>query len=201
MEIVIASQNLGKIREFREILNSILGLDVDSLLAYPDYVSPAEEGNTFLENATLKATHAAKTLKKLVLADDSGLIVPSLQGAPGVYSARYAGDQSTDRENRKKLLMALEGKQGMGRSAYFECALVLASPTEVLKTATGRVEGTIANEERGRHGFGYDSLFIKHDYDKTFAELSEDVKNRISHRRKALDVLMGYLESMATKTK
>jgi len=201
MEIVIASHNLGKIREFREILNKILGLDVDSLLAYPNYVAPKEEGNTLVENATLKAVHAAKALNKVVIADDSGLFVSALQGAPGVHSAYYAGEQANDRDNRKKLLEALAGKQGMQRSAYFECVLVMASPTETLKITTGRVEGMIAEEEKGRHGFGYDPLFIKHDYDKTFAELAEDVKNRISHRRKALDAMIPSLEGLVARSK
>ncbi len=199
MEIVLASRNVHKIREFRDMLSAILGLDVDSLLSFPDYSPPSETGETFEENAEIKAVHAAKTLDKIVLADDSGLVVPILQGAPGVYSRRYAGDEATDRENRLKLLDNLKGRTGVERQAYFECCLVLAGPEGVLKKARGRVEGYIAEEEKGRNGFGYDMIFIKHDYDKTFGELSEDVKNRISHRSKAISMLSPFLENLALR--
>lgn len=199
MEIVLASRNLHKIREFRDMLSPILGLDIDSLLSYPDYAPPHESGSTFEENAQIKALHAAKMLNKIVLADDSGLVVPVLGGAPGVISRRYAGGDATDRDNRLKLLRELEGKTGVERQAYFECCLIVAGPEGVLKTAKGHVEGFITEEEKGRNGFGYDSLFMKHDYDKTFAELSDDVKNRISHRRKAIDMLFAFLENLVSK--
>lgn len=199
MEIVIASRNLGKIREFRTMLSEVIGLDVDSLLTYPDYHAPEEVGNTFEENATIKALAAAKALNKIVLADDSGLVVPSLNGEPGVFSARYAGEEATDHENTQRLLKNLEGKSDIERQAYYECVLVLAGPEGVLKVTKGHCEGVIAEEERGRHGFGYDPVFIKHDYDKTFSELSDDIKNRISHRRKALDSMKTYLEGMISR--
>jgi len=195
MEIVIASTNLHKVREFREMLKSLKGLDVLSLHHFPSYVQPPETGATFKENAILKAVHAAAELNKWVLADDSGLVVPSLGGAPGVYSQRYAGEEATDAENRQKLLSALESKQDLDRSAYFECCLALANPSGLVKCVTGICEGTLLKEERGRHGFGYDSLFVKNDYDKTFAELDEATKNRISHRRKALEKLSATLET------
>ena len=200
MEIVIASRNLGKIREFRIMLEGIEGLDVDSLLAYPDFPSPEETGQTFEENASLKAHAAAKALNKIVLADDSGLVVSSLGGDPGVRSARYAGEEATDQENNQKLLKALEGKNDLDRQAYYECVLVLASPEGLLKVTRGHCEGIINSEERGRNGFGYDSLFTKHDYDKSFGELSDDVKNRISHRRKALDSMKAYLENLVFRS-
>ncbi len=200
MEIVLASRNVHKIREFRDMLRLILGLDVDSLLSFPDYSPPPETGETFEENAEIKAVHAAKALDKIVLADDSGLVVPVLQGAPGVYSRRFAGDEATDRENRLKLLDKLKGKTGIERQAYFECSLVLAGPEGVLKKARGHVEGYIAEEEKGRNGFGYDMIFIKHDYDKTFGELSEDVKNRISHRSKAISMLSPVLGKPSAPT-
>jgi XTP/dITP diphosphohydrolase len=199
MEIVLASRNVHKMREFRIMLSPIPGLDIDSLLSYPDYTPPEETGETFEENAEVKAVHAAQTLGKIVLADDSGIVVPVLDGAPGVYSRRYAGDDATDRENRMKLLEELKGKSGVQRQAYFECSLVIAGPEGVLKKARGRVEGYIAEEEKGRNGFGYDTIFVKHDYDKSFGELTDDVKNRISHRRKAIDVLFHFLESMVSK--
>jgi len=199
MEIVIASRNLGKIREFRTMLDGIDGLDIDSLLAYPEFPSPEETGETFEENATIKAAAAAEALNQIVLADDSGLVVPALRGEPGVRSARYAGDEATDWENNQKLLKALEGKEDLDRQAYYECVLVLASPDGVMKVTRGHCEGTIQTAERGRNGFGYDSVFAKHDYDKTFGELSDDVKNRISHRRKALDSMRAYIEALVTR--
>lgn len=196
MEIVLATTNLHKIREFREMLKIFKNLDLLSLINFPSYVQPPETGVTFEENATIKAVHAAQALTKWVMADDSGLVVPSLSGSPGVYSARYAGEGATDADNRLKLLQALHGKHEFERNAYFECCLVLANPEGVQKCVSGTCEGTILTEERGRHGFGYDSLFLKNDYDKTFGELDETTKNRISHRRKALEKLMGTLETL-----
>ena len=152
---------------------------------------------TFEENAILKATAAAQALDTYVLADDSGLVVPILKGAPGVRSARYAGDAATDKDNRKKLLEALKGYQGRDRDAYFECCIALASPKGLEKSVSARCEGLILDQERGGQGFGYDSLFLKHEYNKTFAELKEELKNRISHRRKALDKILVTLESIA----
>jgi XTP/dITP diphosphohydrolase len=198
MEIVIASQNLHKMREFREMLKAIKHIDVLSLLNFPHYELPNEEGKTFKENAIAKATRTAAFLKKVVLADDSGLIVPSLSGAPGVNSRRYAGEDATDAENRHKLLIELEGKRGHERSAYFECCLVLASPDKLIKCVSGTCEGTILTEERGRNGFGYDSLFVKNEYDKSFAEIDDATKNKISHRRKAFEMLSATLEMMVT---
>jgi XTP/dITP diphosphohydrolase len=169
MEIVIVTNNLHKMREFREMLKPIKHIDVLSLLNFPHYELPNEEGKTFKENALAKATHAAAFLKKVVLADDSGLVVPSLSGIPGVNSRRYAGEDATDAENRHKSLMELEGKRRHERSAYFECCLVLASPDKLIKCVSGTCEGIILTEERGRNGFGYDSLFVKNEYDKSFA--------------------------------
>lgn len=179
------------------MLKSVASLDIRTLNDFPEYKAPEEKGATFEENALLKATHAAKALNKWVLADDSGLCVVSLKGAPGIHSARYAGASATDKDNRKKLLEALKGKQGLERSAYFECCLVLASPKDEVKVFKGTCEGFIANEECGKNGFGYDPLFIKYDYNQTFAELDESTKNRVSHRRKAVDKFMSFLESHA----
>lgn len=196
MEIVIATTNVHKIREFREMLKPHPQFDVLSLLNFPEYVQPEETGKTFEENAILKAKHAANALKKCVVADDSGLVVPSLGGAPGVVSRRYAGEDATDAENRQKLLKALENKGEHERSAYFDCWLALATPKGFLKCVNGRCEGVILLEERGRNGFGYDSVFVKYDYDKTFAEIDEATKNRISHRRKAFEKLLLALETL-----
>jgi XTP/dITP diphosphohydrolase len=196
MELVIASRNLHKIREFRNMLKPFKAIDVLSLLNFPAYVALPEEGRSFQEIATIKAEHAASELKKWILADDSGLVVPALGGEPGVCSRRYAGNEASDAENRKKLLAALQGMSDLQRSAYYECCLVLVSPDGVKKCVTGTCEGYLLAEERGRNGFGYDSLFVKNEYDKTFAELPESTKNRISHRCKAFDRLTPLLESI-----
>jgi XTP/dITP diphosphohydrolase len=196
MEIIIASTNLHKIREFKGMLKHIKHLDIYSLTRFPNYQPPSEKFSTFKENAVLKAEHAASTLNCWVLADDSGLVVPALQGAPGVFSRRYAGEDATDTENRRKLLNEMQHLQSIERMAYFECDLALASPKGLQKWVCATVEGSILTEERGRNGFGYDSLFVKHEYDKTFAEMDEFTKNRISHRYKALEKLFPLLETM-----
>ena len=196
IELVIASTNVHKIREFKAMLKSNSRFDLRSLCDFPDYVPPPETGITFEENATLKAVHAAKALNRWVIADDSGLVVPALGGAPGVYSARYAGDHATDGDNRKKLLEKMHHLLGEDRHAYFECCIVLASPSGVKKCVRGISEGTLLTTEKGGGGFGFDPLFVKHGYNKTFSELDEATKNRISHRRKALDKLVLSLESI-----
>lgn len=196
MEIVIASGNLGKIREFREMLKPLKHIDVLSLLNFPDYTPLPEIGETFQEVAIAKAIHAAKSLNKWVLADDSGLVVPALKGMPGVRSARYAGDEATDAENRQKLLVEMSHLKDQQRSAYFECCLALANPEGLVKSVTGTCEGAVLEEEKGRNGFGYDSLFVMNDYVKTFAELDDRTKNRISHRSKAFAKLLIALETI-----
>jgi len=196
MQIVLATHNLHKIREIREMLKPLKNLDILSLSNFPDYQLPEETGSTFEENAAIKAEHAAKALNNWVIADDSGLVVPTLGGQPGVISKRYAGPDATDRENRLKLLEDMAKLSDIDRSAYFECCLVIASPEGIKKTVSGLCEGTILEEERGRNGFGYDPLFMKNDYDKAFAELDESTKNRISHRRKAIEKLLTTLETL-----
>lgn len=196
MEIVIASHNIHKIREFRALLKPLIHLDVLSLIDFPEYTLPEESGLTFEENALLKASDAAKHLGKWTLSDDSGLVVPALEGAPGVFSARYAGKKATDTENRKKLLHEMRHLTDQLRQAYFECWIALASPQGIKKIVRGTCEGVILDKERGCQGFGYDPLFIKHEYGKTFAELHETTKNQISHRRKAFDKILPALESL-----
>lgn len=198
MKLVLATTNLHKLREFKEMFKSLPKIELFSLVQFPDYLPPEETGITFQENAILKAIHAAHHLGHWVLADDSGLCVPALGGAPGVYSRRYAGENATDQENRQKLLEAMQHLGEDQRYAYYTCALSLASPQGIKKTVEGICEGVILSSSKGRNGFGYDSLFLKHDYDKTFAELDESLKNRISHRRKAFERLIVYLESIKT---
>ncbi|MBS0653694.1 MAG: RdgB/HAM1 family non-canonical purine NTP pyrophosphatase [Verrucomicrobia bacterium] len=197
MELVIGSRNVHKIREFRAILKPLVKFDLLSLIDFPQYNSPEETGSTFEENAILKAVHAASELQRWVIADDSGIVIPALNGAPGVYSRRYAGENASDKENRVKLLKEMSHLDEACRHGYFECWIALASPQGLKKCAKGVSEGMITQEEKGSLGFGYDPIFIKHEYGKTFAELEEDIKNRISHRRKALDKILPALESLS----
>lgn len=178
------------------MLKSYKNLDVLSLLDFPNYIPLPENKDSMEENAVQKAVHAAQALNLWALADDTGLIVPALQESPGVLSARYAGPQATDADNRKKLLRSMEPLQDSDRQAYFECWLAIASPDGLKKKVRGICEGIIAPQEKGGRGFGYDSLFIKHEYGKTFAELEETIKNRVSHRRKALDKLHLYIDAL-----
>jgi XTP/dITP diphosphohydrolase len=196
LELVIASTNVHKVRELRNLLKTLSQFDLLSLCDFPDYVPPEETGKTFEENAILKAEHAAKTLNRWVIADDSGLIVPALGGSPGIFSARYAGKDASDLENRKKLLEEMQHLMDDDRQAFLECSIALASPAGMKKCVKGICEGTLLLKDRGGSGFGYDPLFVKHGYNKSFAELGESIKNRISHRRKAIDKLMISLESI-----
>lgn len=197
MELVLATHNLHKIREIRDMLRDFKQIDTISLLNYPKYQAPEETGETFQENAELKAIHAARELGKWVMADDSGLVVPALGGEPGVRSRRYAGEDPTDRDNNQKLLQRMEKLRDIERSAYYECVICIIGPNGEKKTVTGICEGRINHEGRGGNGFGYDPIFIKSEYDKTFAELDEATKNRVSHRRKALDKILPFLETLA----
>ncbi len=201
MKILIATTNLHKLREYKAMLKNNPEIDILSLRDFPDYVQPIEDGKTFEENSIIKAKDAAKKLQIVTIADDTGLIVPALDNQPGVHSARYAGENATDKDNRKKLIKNLKSLPDYKRAAYFVCSITLCTPhieglTPISKTFEGLCEGTLLTEEKGGQGFGYDPLFVKHDYGKTFAELSDDTKNRISHRRKAMDKLQPALESI-----
>ncbi|NGX43858.1 MAG: Non-canonical purine NTP pyrophosphatase [Candidatus Anoxychlamydiales bacterium] len=196
-QLVIASKNLHKIREIKTILNELTpNLDILSLIDFPEYIPPAETGTSFEENAKIKAIHAAKALNKWVISDDSGLVVPALNGEPGIFSARYAGEKATDSDNRKKLLSKLADLADKDLYAYFECCMAIASPDSLKKSVCAKCEGRIETTEKGGEGFGYDSLFVKHDYNQTFAQLKETLKNKISHRRKALDKIAITIESI-----
>ena len=197
MKLVLATRNLHKLREFKAILKALFPtLDLYSLRDFPDYQPAKEVATTFEENAMAKAVHAAASLNALVLADDSGLVVPALGGEPGVFSARYAGDDASDKDNRAKLVQKLSILPDKERVGYFECAIAIASGKGPIKMAKAICEGSLLAEEKGGNGFGYDPLFMKYDYNKTFAELDEAIKNRISHRRRALDKLIPTLDSL-----
>jgi XTP/dITP diphosphohydrolase len=200
MELVIATKNFHKILELKAMIRSkFKEIEILSLKDFPDYQMPEESGNSFSEIAEAKAMHAAKALGLYTIADDSGLVVPALNGEPGIFSRRYAGENASDKENRDKIIGKLKELKDDDRFAYFECALSLSAPDHIVKTIRGVSEGHLLLEPRGRNGFGYDSIFIKHDYNKTFAELHEDVKNRISHRRKAFDKMTQYIENELLK--
>ncbi|MBR5429585.1 MAG: RdgB/HAM1 family non-canonical purine NTP pyrophosphatase [Firmicutes bacterium] len=188
--LLLATGNAHKAREIREIFADcgLTGWEVRDLTAYPGYEPPEEDGDSFRANAALKASAAAAMSGLLTLADDSGLSVDWLHGAPGIYSARYAGT-GDDRDNRKKLLAALAGVPEAERGAAFVCLACLARPTAEgteLWFAEGRCEGRIGFEERGENGFGYDSLFCLPEQGCTMAELAPEVKNRLSHRCRAM---------------
>jgi XTP/dITP diphosphohydrolase len=184
--LLVASSNSHKTAEIRAILGP--DFDVSDLGAYPNLPPVEETGSSFAENATIKALSASHVFDGLVLADDSGLEVDALGGAPGVWSARYAGTRATDTENRAKLLreLAAAGARGKQRRARFRCVIALARAGTLLGTFDGAVEGVIINAERGEGGFGYDALFVPEGHCETFAQISRAMKNRLSHRARAL---------------
>ena len=185
-KMVVATGNAHKLREFSQLFN---GYEIVSQkqMGFCDEVE--ETGSTFLENALLKARAAAKALGVPTLADDSGLCVLSLDGQPGVRSARYSG--GGDRENRKKLLQELDGKTD--RRAYFQCAIALVYPDGKDVVAEGRTYGNILFEEQGEGGFGYDPLFYSDDLQKSFGSATAEEKNAVSHRHRALQALLAQL--------
>ena len=194
--LIIATGNTHKTEEISKLLGSIFK-PIEDLQSYPEIGEIDEIGNTFEENAELKAIEVGKVLgnSAMILSDDSGLEVDALNGAPGVRSARFSGENADDASNRKKLLDELEGigAQGERRVARFRCVMVLARGDQKLAVFNGVVEGKIADKEKGDGGFGYDSLFIPQDYDKTFAELPSHTKNSISHRANALAAFKTWL--------
>ena len=195
MEIFIASKNKGKIEEiktYRDSANGIKWLTYKDFKGFPDV---EETGDSFLDNAIIKARSFAEYTDKPALADDSGLIVDALDGMPGVRSSRYAGPDATDKENRIKLLEALvDIKDELKRSARFICSMILWDPEDGLVFKTdGVCEGRIGFKEKGSGGFGYDCIFIPSGYDRTMAQLGNSEKNRISHRGIALAYFYDFI--------
>ncbi len=194
--LIIATGNTHKTEEISNLLGSIFE-SIEDLQSYPEIGEIDEIGTTFEENAELKAIEVGKLLgnSAIILSDDSGLEVDALNGAPGVRSARFSGENANDASNRKKLLDELEvvGAHGERRAARFRCVMVLARGDHKLAVFYGAVEGKIADKEKGESGFGYDSIFIPQDYDKTFAELPSHIKNSISHRANALAAFKTWL--------
>ena len=181
--LVLATRNRGKIKEFR-ILLAGFGVEIKSLEDFGPIPPVVEDGKTFEENAYKKAHFTAQILGFPALADDSGLAVEALGGQPGVFSARYAGEGAGDDDNIRKLLAALDGKDD--RKAAFECFIAIAVPRGPALIYDGHCEGEITLEQRGEKGFGYDPVFFYPPLERTFAQLSLDEKNRVSHRGRAM---------------
>ena len=196
----IATTNPGKTREFKGLFGAKWG--VRDLHSFPQLPEIKETGKTFVANAKIKALALSYALPgKLILADDSGLVVPSLGGRPGVRSARYSGPRATNESNRTKLLKAMVGLSGQARRAYFQATLVLAFNGRVLGVKNGRVWGLITTEERGEGGFGYDPIFRPAGFLRTFGELSAATKKRVSHRARAARSLVSLLSRARALTR
>ncbi len=192
-DLVVATGNKGKLLEIARLFEGtgyrIIGLD-----ACPDAPAVIEDGETFAANARKKAEALAAHTGKLTLADDSGLVVAALDGAPGVHSARYAGADATDADNNARLLREMQNVPDDRRQAAFRCVMALVEPGGTCRTFEGELKGTILRSPRGDGGFGYDPLFMVREYGRTLAELPLDAKNRISHRGQALKKLLAALE-------
>jgi len=196
IELVVATRNGHKTREIQLILGP--EFSVRDLGAHPEVSEIRESGTSFEENAKLKALAASKQLPALVIADDSGLEVDALGGAPGIYSTRYAGANATDTDKINKLLRELARVSATedGRRARFRCVVALARNGNLLGTFEGIVEGNIADQARGDSGFGYDPIFVPEGLKQTFGELPTEVKNTISHRAKAIRALADRLRRL-----
>lgn len=194
-EVIVATNNRGKFREIQEALKD-LPLKLIPLWGIPEPIKVIENGATYKENALKKAREVAKKTQRLTIADDSGLEVEALGGAPGIHSANYAGEGAKDQENNKKLLEALKNFPLEQRKATFRCFIAAVDPlTGWEKVVEGRCEGFILEEERGANGFGYDPLFFVPERQKTLAEMSLEEKNSLSHRGRALQILREVLSS------
>jgi len=193
-EIIIATKNAGKVKDF-ETLFSPKGFKVKSLLDFPEIEDVEETGVTFAENATLKAEAISSALNKPVIADDSGLAIDALNGEPGVYSARYAGENKDDNANIEKVLQKLNDVPFEKRTARFHCALAIAVPGKRTEIVEGTCEGHILEEKRGENGFGYDPIFFVEKWRCSMAELTKEQKNQISHRANALKKLAPLIDA------
>jgi XTP/dITP diphosphohydrolase len=199
MQLIVATRNTHKTREIGQIFGSRLA--IRDLTTHPEISEITESGTSFEENAKLKAIAVSKKLPGLVIADDSGLEVDALGGAPGIQSARYAGVNASDKEKIAKLLSQLAKIDATTdqRRARFCCVLAVARDGRILATFEGVVEGKIAERPCGSHGFGYDPIFIPDGFEETFAELPEEVKNNISHRAKAIAKLQAKLPTLCAE--
>jgi len=201
VKLFLASSNPGKLQEYRVLVenaapSAAISVELALLPKFDSLPAFAENAPTFAENAAGKALHYSRSSERLVFADDSGLVVPTLGGAPGVHSARYAGADATNLQRIQKLLKEMRDKARPERSAHFVCAIALARACRALAVVTDRVEGEILESPRGTGGFGYDPVFYFPALKKTFAELSPEEKNLHSHRGKAFRKLLAALPSM-----
>lgn len=190
--VFIATRNKGKLEEIRAILGSDLNLK--SLFDFGEIPDTVEDGETFEANARKKAGAVSRSTGCVAIADDSGLLVDALSGAPGVHSARFAGPHATDAQNNAKLLALMEGLPKKKRTARFRCVIAVSTPEGPIRTACGECEGRILEAPAGRGGFGYDPLFFLPELDQTFAELTFVKKNQISHRSRALQAARPLVE-------
>ncbi len=197
LEIVVATRNRGKLREIGEALDG-LPLKLHSLDEFPDAPEVVEDGDSFLANAQKKAREIAAHTGMKALADDSGLVVDALDGAPGIFSARYAGAGATDESNNQKLRADLAEVPAAARAARFVCVMALCSPDGEVVVAEGAAEGEIIDEPRGDNGFGYDPIFFYPPLGLTFAELPSEEKHQVSHRGQALRALYAQLQGTRT---
>ncbi len=198
MQLIVATRNAHKTREIQRILGP--AFTVSDLSAHPEIPDIRETGKSFEENAMLKAVGASRHLPGLIVADDSGLEVDALGGAPGIFSARYAGENASDKQNIDRLLSELARikAEETKRSARFRCVIALVRQGKLLGTFEGIVEGTIVDRARGLHGFGYDPIFVPRGFEETFAELPAEVKDTVSHRAKAIRRLTAKLAALKT---
>lgn len=194
-EIVLATRNKYKIKEIKQILKG-LNLKIYSLNDFRNIPEIKEDGKSFKENAVKKAKFVAEKTNKISLADDSGIEVDVLNNAPGIYSARFASNNATDKENNKKLLKLLNKVPFDKRKAQYKCVMVLATPSGKTITTTGTCSGIITFGEKGKYGFGYDPLFFVPEYNCTMAELPPSIKNKISHRSKAVEKMKKFLKEL-----
>lgn len=196
-EMILGTRNHGKIAEFRSLFKG-MHIKLLSFYDFPGVPPVVEDGKTFQENAEKKAKAIAKATGRTAVADDSGLEVDFLDSVPGVFSARFAGERATDRENARKVLKMLDGVPWNKRSARFVCVISAATPKGKTVSAQGLCKGRISFEMRGSHGFGYDPIFIPDGHQLTMAEMDPEVKNKISHRADAMKkfrkVLKGFIE-------
>lgn len=193
MELLVATRNNGKLKEIQRLLSDT-GIVVKGLDECGDLPDVVEDGDTFAANAQKKAATMAHLTGYVTLADDSGLAVDALDGRPGIYSARYAGDGASDADNNRKLLGEMAAVAVKHRQAAFHCVLALCTPEGDCQLFEGRLDGIILEQARGDGGFGYDPLFLVPEYGRTLAELPLDIKNRISHRGRAFQLLGAYLQ-------
>lgn len=184
MKFLLASSNPGKLREYRELANDV-GVELDEMPNFREIESFDESSPTFAENAAGKAIHYSRFTTATILADDSGLVVPALNGAPGVRSARYAGPNASDEDRIRKLLGEMAGKTADQRRAKFICVTAIARQGRVLTIASDFAQGLLTEKPRGKDGFGYDPIFLFQELDRTYAELTRKEKNVYSHRGKA----------------